>query len=323
MLFRAKVTADLMAKALAAVPEGELPVILWDGYGDLGDISTAVVVSVLEAQPSILDKLPRNCRIIYACTQDDLGLPFIAHLHDLGRPYVTLASAEPLGYITTNTRARTSLETEYSHQRALGFDKWDFGPSDFVALIQVLEITRELAGVYLEVGCYRGSSGGVVLRYMANTGLRRDCHFIDVFDGFNYPEARSSSDSVWVGTHKTEGHELVTQRLLDYRNFNADRPLNIQVHSANVITDPLPDDVLNNGVAVANIDVDLHEAVLEALRKVAPHVVQHGVMVVEDPGHTPMLIGASLALQVFMNEGGRLDFIPITLDSGQTLLIRR
>jgi hypothetical protein len=244
-------------------------------------------------------------------------------MHESGRRYRSLMSAEPIGYIGTNTVARETLECEFAHQQEAGFAKWDFGAGDFIGLIQALEITRELPGVYLEIGCFRGSSGGAVLRYMASGGLKRDCHFTDVFEGFNYPEALASSDSVWAGSHGTEGWDLVNERLQSYKDLAGGSTIAVHVHKSNVISDPLPDDVIQAGIAVANIDVDLYEAVLAGLHRVSDHIVPGGIIVVEDPGHTPLLIGARLALETFMEEAGRLSFVPVLMDSGQTFLLRK
>lgn len=228
----------------------------------------------------------------------------------------------PHGYITVNSVARSSLEVEYAHQVHENFDKWDYGPGDFVGLIQALDMTSEIQGCYLEVGCFRGSSGGAVLRYLAAKSRPVACHFIDVFTGFDYPEAQESSDAFWANTHATEGLEIVGNRLQNYSNLPGGAGLEINVHQCNVINDPLPKAVLDAGIAVANIDVDVYEAVLSALRKVAPHMAFRGVIVVEDPGHTPLLIGAKLALDTFLIEGGRENFVPIVMDSGQTFLIK-
>jgi Macrocin-O-methyltransferase (TylF) len=53
------------------------------------------------------------------------------------------------------------------------------------------------------------------------------------------------------------------------------------VRRHNIIEEDMPDDF--PAIAVAAIDVDLHEAVLAALRKVSPKMVPGGVVIVEDP----------------------------------------
>ena len=99
--------------------------------------------------------------------------------------------------------------------------------------------------------------------------------------------------------------------------------LKISVEKNNIISDPLPARAVKLGIAVANLDVDLYEAVYAGLHKLAPHMVQHGILVVEDPGHTPLLIGAKLALEKFLDEDVGKQFIPLVMDSGQSFLIRK
>jgi hypothetical protein len=51
-------------------------------------------------------------------------------------------------------------------------------------------------------------------------------------------------------------------------------------------------------------------------------MVGGGILIVEDPGHTPALIGSRLALQEFMDSPDAAAFTPVYMESGQTLLIR-
>jgi hypothetical protein len=51
--------------------------------------------------------------------------------------------------------------------------------------------------------------------------------------------------------------------------------------------------------------------------------VPGGILVVEDPGHTPLLIGARFALEKFLAEPVGAQFTPLAMQSGQTFLIRR
>ncbi len=75
-------------------------------------------------------------------------------------------------------------------------------------------------------------------------------------------------------------------------------------------------------MVVANIDVDLYEAVRIALFKVAPKIVRGGIMIVEDPGHTPSLIGSRVALAEFLESSEASPFLPVYMESGQTLLVK-
>ena len=321
-----KVTDEHVLNALnwRLVP-GQRAVLLLDGYEKIDavrdDPRIRIKIDVRRDSPAVLDSLGDDDVVIYACTQDDLGLPFIAHLHETGRKYFPLWSARPGGYVFTNNTARKVLQTEFAFQKQEGFDKWDFGHRDFSTLIQAIEITKELPGCYLEVGCYRGSSAGVVLRYLAAKRRPMEAFFLDVFNGFHYEASDKSSDAVWHGTHETDGFETVRDRLMAYGAGFPDLKITVDIN--NIITDPLPEAVVERGIAVANLDVDLHEAVYAGLHKIAPHVVQHGILVVEDPGHTPLLIGAKFALEKFLGEELGRKFIPVVMDSGQVFLIRK
>lgn len=325
-LFFRKVTGQRVLEALDRhVGEGARAVIVWDGYDDIepaaSDPRVARLIDARSEPVASLDSLDPSDVVIYACTQDDRGLPFVDRLHREGRRYYPAWCAQPGGYAFSNSLARRVLEEEFEHQRTHGFGKWDFGARDFENLIQAIDITRDLPGCYLEVGCYRGSSAGVVLRYLAETGRPMHAFFLDVFDGFAYEEAARSADAVWRGTHVTDGLDAVRSRLMAY--CSRAPGLHVCVERSNVIADPLPPGVVEHGIAVANLDVDLHEAVDAGLRRIAPHVVKGGILVVEDPGHTPLLIGAKLALQRFLGEELGRQFTAIAMESGQTFLVRR
>ncbi|MBA2724895.1 MAG: class I SAM-dependent methyltransferase, partial [Actinobacteria bacterium] len=293
------------------------PVVLWDGYGEIGDHEH--INCATEDVSRVADYSVDETLFIYACTQDDLGAPFARAVHQLGGKYRPIRYANPCLYTNLDTVARRALEAELDHQEALGFAKWDYGPHDFIGLLQALNIAKSVEGAYVEVGCYRGSSAGAVLRYLGDKGWSRRCYFLDVFGGFDYAEAKASSDSAWVGTHVTEGRDAIAERLRYYTDRAPN--LSVEVHKNNVISDDLPEGI--GKIAVANLDVDLYEAVAAGLRKLAPRIAPGGVLVVEDPGHSPLLIGARVALDEFLDEDRPEVFIPVVMNSGQTYLIRR
>ncbi len=188
-----------------------------------------------------------------------------------------------------------------------------------IRICQALRATERLPGAYLEIGCYLGSSGAVAVRYMAERGINRPAWFLDVFDGFTYEAARESVDALWADTHFTDGIEKVRERLSLHAEPEVGRP--VHVVRSNVVTDDLPSEI--EQVAVANIDVDLLEAVHAALIKTAPLIVPGGIMIAEDPGHTPALIGAQVAVDLFLEHPLAADFTPIYMESGQYFFVRR
>jgi hypothetical protein len=47
-----------------------------------------------------------------------------------------------------------------------------------------------------------------------------------------------------------------------------------------------------------------------------------GIMICEDAGHTPALVGAALALEQFLDSDLGAGFTPVHMTSGQTFLVR-
>lgn len=287
--------------------------------------NTPAILDVRFTSPEALGQFSADSGVLYACLQDDLGLPFIdfAYAHHLKvRP---AWHAAPRDYLSRNSHALRSLMAEFDRQRAGGYLKLDFGYGDFANLIQAFESTRGRPGWIVEVGCFCGSSAGALLSYVASRQAERGnpqlkFHYMDVFEGFDYPEALTSSDIVWAGTHQTDGLEAVRARI---QSYGAGVPgMHIEVSRCNVITDPIPTDIVREGVRLANIDVDLYEAVAAGLARYAPLIVPGGIMLCEDAGHTPLLIGALKAVEDFMASAEGRHFCRLDLASGQTVLTR-
>lgn len=257
--------------------------------------------------------------VVYAIEQDDLGSRVVQDLVRRRIRYLPAQRTRPTSYAYKDAAARRAIEAEYERQTREGWAKFEPGSRDAENICQVLRLTEAVPGAYVEIGCYLGSSGAVAMRYMAERDIRRPAWFFDVFEGFNYPAAQESADAVWAGTHATDGLEKVAERLSLHARPDLGRP--VHVRRANVITDPFPEEL--GPIAAANIDVDMFEAVLIALERVAPLMAPGGIIIAEDPGHTPLLIGAQAALDMFLQRPEAEPFTPIYMESGQYLLMRR
>lgn len=196
---------------------------------------------------------------------------------------------------------------EESYVNGLYFDF-----DDFTILAQMIQQTRKIDGDYVEIGVYRGDSARFAIKYMRSLQLQRKVWLLDTYEGFNYVEASESSDMRWQNTHNDTSIELVRKRVEEDQNIN--------IVKSNIITDDLPNEIKN--IAICNIDVDLYEAVKHALYKVKDCVVKGGVIIAEDYGHTPELLGAQLAIDEFYEENEDKWF-KIICTSGQCLLIRQ
>jgi hypothetical protein len=187
-----------------------------------------------------------------------------------------------------------------------------FSLADFENLIQALESTRQVPGDFIEVGVFQGRSAHCALSYMRRAGIQRRAWLLDVFEGFTYPEALKSRDAYWAGSHTDTAEAAVRQWMAEFPNAT--------VLKANIITDPLPADL--KCVAVANVDVDLYEAVAASLQRIVPLTLPGSIIVLEDQGHTPPLGGAWLAVKEFLDSPAAADFTPVHLASGQMFLVR-
>lgn len=224
---------------------------------------------------------------VYACSWNSNGLPWIREIISQEGRYISCLAGEPGRWIVSNHVARTVMDFEFERQNTEQYAKWDW--PDFVELCQAIHRTKHIPGDFVEVGCFEGSSSSVALHFMKESRIGRNCGMLDVFDGFNYATADLSPDAVWKGGHVVAGgREIVEQRLKRYEA--ADIGLNVNVVRSDITKDELPAAIKK--IALASIDVDMYEAVLAALRKVRPLLSIGGIVLVDDPPHTPGLIGA-------------------------------
>ena len=277
------------------------------------------IVDVRGSKPLALHNINFvNVYVLYAVDQDDLGVPFIKWLVERRIQFHPIYSFEPGWYINKDLLCRHAIANEFQRQQVERFAKFDSGIGDAENICQALAVTKHLEGVYVEVGCFNGSSGCVALRYMQEAEIYRPSYFFDVFDGFDYEEALKSSDIAWKGTHKSSGQSLVTERLEEFSRPILGRPVHVMKN--NIITDIFPQEI--SQIAVANLDVDMLEAVYHGLLRLAPRIVVGGILIVEDAGHTPALVGAQTALEMFLKTPIAEHFIPLYMRSGQYFLIR-
>jgi hypothetical protein len=308
-----------------ALARGEAPCLVIDAdfFTKLGagvTIDNAKTIVVDDAIGVLQAMVAEGVRpfVLYAAEHAQDGLALIEWLTDQGIKYRGVGGYNVGGYVHDDRVARETIENALLEQTFSGYEKiTDIGADqDFVNLAQALYRTRRLSGDVVEVGCFRGSSGSVMLDYAAKKDLPpRRFWIFDVFQGFDYDEALASSDATWANTHATEGEAIVRERL--ERKAGANQ---VTVKKLNIINDEIPDEL--GPIAVANIDVDLYEAVLAGLTRIAPLMLIGGIMICEDAGHTPALVGAALALEQFLDSDLGAGFTPVHMTSGQTFLIK-
>lgn len=184
-------------------------------------------------------------------------------------------------------------------------------------ICEAIELTKQIDGDYVEIGVFKGGSAFTALNYHKKIGVNRRAWLFDTFDGFNYEEARQSSDAIWRDTHSLFGADETMKRIAKVLDETG---AEFRLIKANICDHQLPGEITK--IAVANIDVDLYEATKAALEKVAPLVVRGGIIICEDPTSTPGLYGACVAMHAFLKstEIGH-KFLPV-FKGGQYFLIK-
>lgn len=276
--------------------------------------SNATTIDTLRDYSLDMDKYER---LIWATERCDRGALTVAHFYKKKKKVTVLQNFGPARSWMHDQAKEIILKKEYSKQTQEGIEKFSHGiGADFGNLLQFIDNTKHLNGEFVEIGCFKGSSACVIASYLASEKIKKDLYIYDYFSGFTFPEVIRSIDSNWENTHATDGISEVKKRILE--RLTNDQKLHI--FKRNIIDAKGICEV--DKVALANIDVDLYESVYAALHHVHKKLVINGIMVVEDAGHTPALIGATLAVNQFLDDVGRLKYCVIRMESGQYVMIR-
>ncbi len=246
---------------------------------------------------------------LVAYNKDYLGLEAAKIISDLGLKYQVITQGTPTcKYYHTDKYAYECLMDEWMKKDR----KAHFSALDFENIFQAIKQTQDIEGDFVEIGTYQGASARAALNYMKRAGINRKAYFFDTYEGFTYEEAQNSEDTYWKNTHTETSLQTVKNFLSEYDNANCIK--------SNIIKDELPSEI--SKIAVANIDVDMYEAVKAALYKVKDRIVQYGIILAEDYGHTPFLLGANKAVSEFLEENPN-QFISIISSAGQMIMIKK
>ena len=259
-------------------------------------------------------------RLFWATERIDKNVTIAKHFYKNSKKVEVLHNNGPARNAWMHDQIKENvLVEELKDQTIEGIMKFGHGiGADFGNLLQFIDNAKNLDGEFVEIGCYFGSSTCVMANYIEKNKIDKKFFIYDYFDGFTYEEAKKSIDSFYVGKYKTDGRDKVVKRVKSRLKEKID---NFEIIQRNIIEDDALREV--EKISFANIDVDLYEAVFAALIHVHKKLVLNGIIVVEDAGHTPLLLGAKLALEEFLNFVGKDQYHSIQMESGQYVLIRR
>lgn len=247
--------------------------------------------AVLTSFEDVTDKQIAHAAFYIHFSLHENALPFLRRIVALGGLFAPPPLFDKVPFTEVSAHAVHSIGAT---ARILGHEP--FGGAELHSQIcQAVELTQHLQGDFLEIGVFTGSSALTALSHMDRLGVHRKCWLMDTFAGFNYDASRKSSDAIWGGTHLVDTEALMNR----IRALTGETSQAVELVPADICADPLPDTIQR--IALANIDVDMYDAEIAALNKVAPLMVHRGIMIVEDATALPGLYGAYLALDEFLN----------------------
>ena len=267
---------------------------------------------------SNIDEIDETCYsgLVWLSNIPHLGNSLVIKFYKNKKEVLSYDSYGPIRVTSYGYKIYSTLLEEHSSQNKDGFEKFSYGTGyDQAYLLQFIDNVLNLEGDILEIGCFRGSTSCVIVNYFNKLGVSKKLYFLDTFEGFNYIQAKNSIDKKWYGTHDSEGYEVIKQRILS-RNKEGS---NVHVIKSNIFDETSLD--FTDSISLVSIDVDMYEAVYEALIKVENKLVKNGIIVCEDYGHLPSLIGANAAVDEFLNKT-KTKFFKLYLNSGQLILIK-
>ncbi|MEI7982385.1 MAG: TylF/MycF/NovP-related O-methyltransferase [Bacteroidota bacterium] len=280
-----------------------------DRISDLGKIIFSIDEIPVEEIPHSL------IFIFFTCDSD--ALPVLRKIKEYGGKYMPHQDSSKTDYRFVNRMAYNAIQKTWgktdriSHMTMIVHEN----------LCEALELTKNIPGDFVEIGVFLGGSSLTALNFLHEQSQlskvpSRKAWLMDTFDGFNYQEAKNSQDVIWQGTHKLFGvgetMKYITETLTD-----AGAPF--ELIEGNICSEELPGAI--DRISVANIDVDMYDPTLSALNKCAERLSDGGIIIAEDPTSTPLLYGAYLAMNEFLESPIGKSFTPI-FKKGQYFLLK-
>lgn len=171
----------------------------------------------------------------------------------------------------------------------------------------ITQCARAVDGDAAECGVYRGGSAYVLARALREDGSPRKLHLFDSFSGM--PETSKDHDVHQEGDFGDAPLEQVKSYLCDYGSDVVFHPGFVPATFAGL-----------EGLTFcfAHIDLDLHDAILDATAFIYPRMPRGGIIVYDDYGF-PTCPGARKAVDDFFADKPEM---PLVLATGQCLVFK-
>lgn len=149
---------------------------------------------------------------------------------------------------------------------------------------ELMELARQLlsvnaAGSVVEVGCYQGWTTCFLVEVMMEQGVKRDYICIDTFTGFTPEDVAVEYKFRGKAAGIYDDNFVINDPRWLKASVKRFGYSNVSVHMANATTF---DYQALGKIAFALIDLDLYRPVRESLKRIIPHMVKGGMVVVDD-----------------------------------------
>jgi O-methyltransferase len=190
-------------------------------------------------------------------------------------------------------------------KRILGRDIWSvydymFSPNQLIFLTQCLEMTRDVAGCCVEIGCAYGRTTAFLRKFMDENGIAKPYYALDTFSGFvpehlDYEAEQRDKDGavdLWFVNNKKAwfDHSLKVSEVGSVTSVECDAA---KFDYAGIAP-----------IAFALLDVDLYVPIAAILPKLYENLSPGGMILIDDCAPHAHWDGALAAYQEFVSENG-------------------
>jgi hypothetical protein len=177
---------------------------------------------------------------------------------------------------------------------------YKISPGQLSAILEFINATRDTDGAVVEIGVAQGDTSVFILEHLKTTGDPRKAYFFDTFEGFTRESVNHEVGARGKRKKDYDAFSYCDQSIfeknlerLGYSNFQTVKGDASKYDWSRIAP-----------IAVVLLDIDLYQPTIDVLRRIWPHVVDGGEIVVDDCLPDSAWDGSLAAYQEFREEIG-------------------
>lgn len=197
------------------------------------------------------------------------------------------------------------MDAEFLRLHAMVPKHSPVGECSYYTLYTAVRQTLHVPGIFMECGVFRGGSASFIANVIDGSG--KEFHLFDTFAGM--PDTNPMRDPVHLKGDFADTSLAEVRETVGHTDF-------VHYHAGFI---PYTfADIVDRSIALAHVDVDIHQSVKDCCEFIYPRLASGGMMLFDDYGHCTC-IGARQAVDEFFADKRER---PITLYSGQALVVK-